>query len=275
MTQKNNILLIVKQSPGVDYNSLLNKVSSSYGNVNSARAALSRALKDLSAVGMLKRQRNSFFVTEKGAAEINSEMKNKLLIKLNQSMRGKSPVNEINSIVETLSTLIERSKQDRDLLKAAKGSTEFFISDLAELKGDIDKKIHSLNYLNGVLLQRISSLQELDFNDRRQFKLGPDSKKLLFSVIEESPATELVVELRDLPLLEQAAKKFNAKAHGNSITLEKAGFKELLSLIEKTPQFARNPVTIYLPALKIRIDPPYFYLMGPFKKLNQLAPKQS
>ena len=274
MTQKNNILLIVKQSPGVDYNSLLNKVSSSYGNVNSARAALSRALKDLSAVGMLKRQSNSFFVTEKGAAEINSEMKSKLLIKLNQSMKGKSPVNEINSIVEMLSTLIERSKQDRDLLKAAKGSTEFFISDLAELKGDIDKKIHSLNYLSGVLLQHISSLQELDFNDRCQFTLGPNSKRLLFSVIEESPATELIVELGNPLLLEDAAKKFNAKSHGNSITIEKAGFKKLLALIEKTPQFARNPVTIYLSALKIRIDLPYFYLMGPFKKLNQLAPKQ-
>jgi superfamily II helicase len=275
MTQKNNILLIVKQSPGIDYNSLLNKVSSSYGNVNSARAALSRALKDLSAVGMLKRKGNSFFVTEKGAAEINSEMKSKLLIKLNQSMKGKSPVNEINSIVEMLSTLIERSKQDRDLLKAAKGSTEFFISDLSELKSDIDKKIHSLNYLSGVLLQRISSLQELNFNDSNQFKLDHGSKKLLFSVIDKSSATEMAVELLNPALLEKAAKSFNVKAHGNSITLEKASFKKLLSLLEKTPQFARNPVTIYLSSLKIRIDPPYFYLTGPFKKLNKLAPRQS
>ncbi|MDP6670816.1 MAG: hypothetical protein QGI60_03295 [archaeon] len=274
MTQKNNILLIVKQSPGIDYNSLLNKVSSSYGNVNSARAALSRALKDLSAVGMLKRQGNNFFVTEKGAAEINSEMKSKLLIKLNQSMKGKSPVNEINSIVEMLSTLIERSKQDRDLLKAAKGSTEFYISDLSELKSDIDKKIHSLNYLNGVLLQRISSLQELNFNDRSQFKLNPESKKILFSVIDKSSAAELVVELRNPTLLEKVAKSFNAKAHENSVTLEKTNFKKLLSLLEKTPQFARNPVTIYLPSLKIQIDHPYFYLTGPFKKLNKLAPEQ-
>ena len=158
MTQKNNILLIVKQSPGIDYNSLLNKVSSGYGSVNSARAALSRALKDLNAVGMLKRQGSNFFVTDKGATEINSEMKSKLLIKLNQRMKCKSPVDEINSIVEMLSTLVERSKQDRDLLKAAKGSTEFYVSDLLELKEQVDKRAHSLEYLSGVMLQRIEAL---------------------------------------------------------------------------------------------------------------------
>ena len=51
MTTKNAILLIVKQNNGIDYNSLLNKFSSSYSNINSARAALSRSLKDLISFG--------------------------------------------------------------------------------------------------------------------------------------------------------------------------------------------------------------------------------
>ena len=44
------------QSPGIDYNSLLNKCSANYSNVNSVRAALSRALKDFSIYWRLRKQ---------------------------------------------------------------------------------------------------------------------------------------------------------------------------------------------------------------------------
>ena len=80
MTTKNAILLIVKQNPGIDYNSLLTKFASSYSNANSARAALSRSLKDLTTFGLLRKTDNKYFLMEKGQGEIHSEIKNKLAL---------------------------------------------------------------------------------------------------------------------------------------------------------------------------------------------------
>ena len=88
MTAKNSILLIINQSPGIDYNSLLNKIAPNYSNINSARAALSRATKDLIVFGFVVKQRNNFFATDKAGALINSEMKNKLLMRLNQTINS-------------------------------------------------------------------------------------------------------------------------------------------------------------------------------------------
>jgi len=49
-------------------------------------------------------------------------MKNKLLLKLNTSIKQKDSLNHIDEIISQLSTLIARAKADSDLLKAAKGS---------------------------------------------------------------------------------------------------------------------------------------------------------
>ncbi|MAG22128.1 MAG: hypothetical protein CL943_02375 [Candidatus Diapherotrites archaeon] len=270
MTQRNNILLIVKQQPGIDYNSLLNKISSSYGSINSARAALSRALKDLSALGMLKRQGNNIFITAKGSASINQEMKSKLILKLNQSIKGKNPVEEINSIVEMLSTLIERSKQDRDLLKAAKGSAEFYIADLAELKEGLDKRIHNLNYLGGIMLQQISSLQELNFNDNRKQPFDPKTKKIVSQLVQSQKSEELTAEFLKQDLLQHATTELNGKQQGNTLILDKKHLAKLLSFIEKNSQTESSPVNLYLPPLKIIIDFPHIYFTGSCNKLNSI-----
>ncbi|MEM4363687.1 MAG: hypothetical protein QXS90_00245, partial [Candidatus Diapherotrites archaeon] len=87
MTTKSAILLIVKQNPGIDYNSMLGKFASSYSNLNSARAALSRSLKDLSALGMIEKKENKFYLLEKGQAEIYSAMKNKLVLNINALLK--------------------------------------------------------------------------------------------------------------------------------------------------------------------------------------------
>jgi hypothetical protein len=273
MTQRNNILLIVKQQPGIDYNSLLSKISSSYGSINSARAALSRAIKDLSALGMLKRQGNALFVTDKGATEINREMKNKLLIKLNQSLREKNPVGGINSIVEMLSTLIERSKQDRDLLKAARGSTEFYIRDLVELKSSLDKRIRHLNYLSEIMLHQIASLRELNFNDSVKLRFDSETKQLLSSLVNESQLNEITIESRNPAFMQSLGSELNLKPAG-SVSIEKKRFPQMLSFIEKSSKGQSNPVNVYLPPLKIRMDLPYVYLIGPFKRLNSLFQKR-
>src|SRR3989344_6568228 len=148
MTTKNAILLIVKQNPGIDYNSLLNKFASSYSNANSARAALSRSLKDLTVFAFLSRKENRYYLLDKGEGEIYSEIKNKLVIALNSVMKEKNPVKEIDQIVEKLQILIERGRQDRDLLKTSKSSLDFSISHLEDISGQLEKKVKHLEYLS-------------------------------------------------------------------------------------------------------------------------------
>ena len=72
MTFNNNILLIVRQSDGIDYNDLFSKIMPQYKNEASAKSALSRALKDLSSFGLVKRDGRKIFITDKGIASILS-----------------------------------------------------------------------------------------------------------------------------------------------------------------------------------------------------------
>ncbi len=58
MTARNNVLLIIKQQPGIEYPSLLNKIASGYGSIKSARAALSRSTRYLSALGLVVKKDN-------------------------------------------------------------------------------------------------------------------------------------------------------------------------------------------------------------------------
>lgn len=87
MTNKNAVLLIIKQNNGIEYNDLLNKIAATYSNINSARAALSRTVKDITALGLVVRQGDKLFISQKGLTETNKEMKNKLLLKLNETIK--------------------------------------------------------------------------------------------------------------------------------------------------------------------------------------------
>ncbi|MCX6799440.1 MAG: hypothetical protein NTW59_05095, partial [Candidatus Diapherotrites archaeon] len=131
MTARNNMLLIIKQHPGIEYPALLNKIAATYGSLESARAALSRSIRYLSALGFVARKENRLFATSKGTASLGTEMRNKLILRLNETVGAQDSLQKIDSIVEMLHTLIERSKQDSDLLRSAKGSAGFYISDIA------------------------------------------------------------------------------------------------------------------------------------------------
>ena len=100
MTARNSILLIVKQQPGIEYNELLNRIAGSYGSIESARAALSRSIRYLTALGLIARRGNSLFATGKGKALLNSEMQNKLLLRLNELMAKKDVSANFDKAVE-------------------------------------------------------------------------------------------------------------------------------------------------------------------------------
>jgi hypothetical protein len=274
MTARNSILLIIKQCPAIEYNALLNKISPGYGSITSARAALSRALKDLSALGLIQRRKNQLFATDKGASEINREMKNKLLLKLNQLIGGRSNIQEIDTIVEMLHNLIERSKQDTDLLKAAKGSTDFFINDLVEMKRNLEKRANHLSYLGKVFEKQIQSLQELDFNDYRKMPFNSESTNLVSLLIEKFDSNEIIGEVQNKTFLEKVQEQFKEiRVQDRSVFFEKKHIPALLQLIEQNKELERNIVNLYFSSLKVKVDFPNIFFIGPTTHLQKLFPE--
>ncbi len=270
MTARNSILLIVKQHPGIEYNALLNKVAANYGSIESARAALSRALRYLGALGMVARKENRVFATEKGAALLGNEMRSKLLLRLNDAVKEKNAVERIDSIVEMLHTLIERGKQDNDLLKAAKGSVGFYISDLTELASGIEKRVHNLQYLERVFKQQIESLQLLDFPERKEMLWGNAAKKTIKRIARKTKAQNIVAQCSSESFFNSAKNAFQAKAVQNELFFQQWQLPKFLDFVEKNSMPQRNPVNLYLGAIKIRIDYPHISIIAPFKQLSEL-----
>ena len=270
MTARNSILLIVKQQPGIEYNALLNKIAGNYGGIESARAALSRSVRYLSALGLVVRKGNSLFSTGKGAALLNSEMQNKLLFRLNELMGRKDTIMQFEKAVELMQTLIERSKQDKDLLVAAKASTDFYISNLDILEKEVEKKIHSLGYLHNVFRQQIASLKELDFPDFRQLPFSGETKNAVKGIARKTKAKVFTVECLNESFRQKALQHFSAKSRQNDIFLEAKQLGPFLNLVENSKAIERNVANLFIAGIKIKINYPYIFVTAPYKQLQGL-----
>jgi len=270
MGAKNAILLIVKQFPGIKYSSLLAKTAGDYSNINSARAALSRTLKDLKVYGYVQGLNNGFFITPKAELEISAELKNKLVMKLNSLVNAKNSEQEIDAIVEHLHTLIERSKSDKDLLKAAKGSTEFFITDLSRLRGNVDRQAKHFSYISGILEAQISSMEELGFKDSMEMDSSEAGDELARAASKLN-LHDFVVEVNKEEALNALGRKFEGKVKGNSFS------KKIASLAAVIREAARRCagdssliVTLYLGALSARLHNNIVYVVGPYTMLEKI-----
>jgi hypothetical protein len=238
MTTKNAVLLIIKQFPGIDYNTLVSKIASDYGSVNSARAALSRALKDMNALGLVGKRDNRWFVLEKGTLVLNSEMKNKLLFKLNTTVSASRAEHEIDSIVEQLSTLIERSKNDADLLRAAKTAVRFSLSDLSAIAVSATARQQQLAYLADVLDKQVKSLQELDFLDTRQIAPLERTIPLLQELLAKANPAEVFVTTSP-ETAQQLAAQFSEKSSHENLHLSPKSYPAFVAHLASQIQEGR------------------------------------
>ena len=272
MTTRNSILLILKQTPGIEFNALLTKISSNYGNINSARAALSRAVKDLNARGLVQKQGKKIFPTDKGLSLLGTEMKSKLILRLNELLKPRNALGNIDSIVPLLSTLIERSKEDRDLLKAARGNTAFYLADVQDLKNGLDERAKHLSYLSTVLVQHLDSLQQLNFTDSHELEWNADSKKAVSSILSQSVSTDILVECLNQEFLQKIKSQFStAKVEGKSIFLSQEECIALLDQAAENTSLASNPINLYAGSLKVQVNYPSIFVTGPFKQLQKIT----
>lgn len=242
MTFNNNILLIVRQSNGMDYNDLYSKIMPQYKNAASAKSALSRALKDLVAFGLVKREGSKVFITDKGTASISIEMKEKLVLKLNDDMR--KPMQNLGDIVRLLAVLNQRGSQHPDMLKNAKESATFTIHDLQMIRKKIREERKSLKRMSELLDTQAKRLEELDFNDSSEV---PFDSALAAKIRGFAGAQKVVAELRDEELL---SKVPDAWKRQSSISVEGDQLSMLLQLMLSSPSLKAN---LYLPGVKISV----------------------
>ncbi len=266
MASRTSILLIAKQGNGIEYNNLLNKIMGDYSNINSARAALSRTLKDLNALGFIRKRGDLIQLTNKGIAKVNMEMKNKLLLKINKMVKEKRAEENPDEFVKLLSTLIERGKQDKDLLKIAKESSSFFVSDIIDLKKKVGVKARHYSYLEGVLNKHIVSLKEMDFKNSKKTENIGLLKRFALNYANRAGLNEFPVTSNNEELLEHFQKQLGGEIKGKNLLLKKEKLAALLELIEKTKE--KQKISIFLHDIELRFLEKHALLIGPALKLR-------
>lgn len=224
----------------MEVNELFSRISSRYSNSKSAYASLSRALKNLESLGQIKRKGDTIFITDKGLALIQIEMKEKLVIKLNEVM--KKPIENIEEIVQLLIVLTERANESSDLLQNAKENALFTIKDFSDLQEKIDERKEFLDKMASLIGVQEERLRELNFNDSKKFIFDDYFVKRIDLFLGEE---KLIFETKDkeiLGVIPTLFKKQNSIIVGNE-------FKEKIFNVLLKNSLAK--FTIYLPNMKI------------------------
>ncbi len=275
MTSKTSILLIVSQHPGIDYQALLSKIAPNYANLNSARAALSRVLKDAVSFGMVSKQGHQLFLTDKGSAGLKVKMHDKLILKLNQLMKIRNVSNNPDALIQHLSVLLERGKLDPRLLDNARASVSFTLDDLVMVHRGLQENIRHLSYLEKTLDLQEQSLRELNFPSahiKKTNEMVPHIPKL----IQLSAAEEIQLEN---PKMDLSQNVFNpltagmpAVTKGNRVALPAQHLQEIvIRLPNQEPTFTN--VKAYLGLFTLDLGRETVLVRGPSQLLEKLFPR--
>jgi hypothetical protein len=257
MTFNNSVLMIVKQTPGIEYNNLLSKISQRYKNPASAKSALARALKDMGSFGLIKREGTRVFVTDKGLASMSIEMKDKLVLRLNEEM--KRPLGSLNDIVRLLIVLSQRGGQDKDLLTNAKENASFSIEDIEELRRKIRAERKHLKQMSLLLEQQAIKLRELDFNDTAKI---PFDEQVASKIGVFCKGQKIIVETKDNDILSKIPEHWKKQGiisvEGDNIPLLTQLLASMLSI----------KATLYLPGIKFILMAGNATLFGSHKAIK-------
>jgi hypothetical protein len=251
MTFNNSVLVIIKQTPGIDYNDLLSKVSSRYATPASAKSALARALKDMTSFGLIKREGSKVFITSKGLSSINLEIKDKLVFRLNEEFKKRSF--DFDEIVKLLVVLNQRASKDKSLFNNARENSSFTINDIEQLCKNIRAQRKHLKKMSLLLQQQAQNLKTLDFNDSIEL---PFDSVLAAKISLFCNEQKIVVETKDSAVLEKIPAHWIKQ---DSISVEKEGVALLMQLLSSV---VSAKAMLYTPILKIRIGAGKAYIFG-------------
>jgi hypothetical protein len=260
MTFKNSVLINIKKNPGIDYSDLLSRLSLQYKNPSSANSALNRAIKNMVSFGLIKREGSKLFVTDKGSASITVEMKDKLILRLNEEMKKSFPNPE--EVIQYLIILHQRSLQDSDLINTARQNATFTIRDLELYRKRIFERRRFLKKMNLLIKQNIENLKELDFNDSLEFVFDG---AFVSRVVGFSANDKLVVETNDESLISKVPVHWLKQ---NTITVEKESISLLLQLLLSVPSLK---ATLYFSGVKAILFSGKITCFGSYKTLSNFV----
>lgn len=258
MTFNNTILLILKQNGSEEFNELLSRISHRYKNNSTAFAALSRAIKNLGSSGLVKKVGSRIFITDKGLVSIQIEMREKLVLRLNELL--KKPLDNLEEIVQLLIVFSERANESNDLLLNARENAFFTIKHISDLQEKIDQRKDFLEKMASLIGVQEERLRELNFNDSKEFVFD---EKLVKKIIVFSKNEKIIVETRDAFLLEKLPQVFRKE---NSFIIEE-DFKEKIFEILLLNKL--NNFVIYLPSIKIFVSNGLANFFGLYKILKE------
>jgi len=258
MTFNNSLLLLVKHNQGIDFKELLAKITPRYKSPTSAKSALMRSLKDMTSFGLIKREGSRIFITDKGLASMSMEMKDKLVIRLNEEI--KKPLGNLEEIVRLLVVLSQRGAQDKDLLNNAKENASFTIHDLDELRSKIRAQRKHLKKMSFLLETQAEKLKELDFNDSVSlvYDVSIAAKLALFC-----SSGKVVVETKDQEVLSKIPDHWKKL---EIITVEGENISLLAQLLASTPS---AKATLYAPGLRVSLMAGKSTFFGSHKKIME------
>jgi len=260
MTFKNSVLLTVKKNPGIDYSDLLSRISLQYKNPSSANSALNRAIKNMVSFGLIKKEGTKLFVTDKGSASITIEMKDKLILRLNEEMKKSFPNPE--EVIQYLIILHQRSLQDSDVINTARQTATFTIHDLELYRKRIFERRRFLKKMNLLVKQNIENLKELDFNDSLEFVFDG---AFVSKVVGFCGNDKLVIETNDENLLLKVPAHWLKQ---NIITVEKESISLMLQLLVSAPSIK---ATLYFSGVKAILFSGKITCFGSYKTLNNFV----
>jgi predicted transcriptional regulator len=258
MTFSNSILIIIKQNNGIDYNDLFARIASRYKNHSSAHSALSRALKNLVSFGLLQKKENHYFITDKGLSSVSIEMKEKLVLKINESI--KKPLSNVQEIVQLLIVLSQRASLDADLLKNARENASFTISDISAVRKVLHNRRVFLKKMDSLLKVQEEKLKEINFNDSQELIFD---EHLVKKIISFSAGQKVLAEISDSDVLEKIPLQWKK---GNEISVEGDDIQKFFSLLLEN---SFTKATIYIPKIKIILRSGKAVCSSQFQTLNE------
>ncbi|MDD3159574.1 MAG: hypothetical protein PHQ98_01230 [Candidatus ainarchaeum sp.] len=263
MTLNNSILLILKQNKFIEYNDLLSKFVSRYKNNSSANAALSRAVKDLTSLGQIKKEHSTIYITDKGLASVRVDMKEKLVLNLNEKIQ--MPLANVSEIVQLLIILYERAHNNPDLLNSAKASADFTIHDIRKVKQKLINRREFLLKMIELLDVQEERLKELDFNEVKKLKYDSNLINKIISFVNLSDSEKIIFMSHDRESFSKIPKVWRKESIA---IVDKEFLPDLLKSLLDVPLLN---MTIYLGSIKIVILNSIAYCYGQYNTLKDFS----
>ena len=276
MTLMDSILLQINQKK-TSFNELLTRIIPNYSSTESARAALSRVIKNLVSFEYIQKTEDFFEITDKGKKIVESKLQDKMLNNINsindllQKSQPAKSLQYLDDIVRNLQIFLERSKEDQTLLKIGKTSANFYVSDLEDIKKNVETRL--INFEQS-LDRQIQSLKDLNFEDQFIINLDENAFSLIKELSENNNISELIIDCDKTDInsgmLFETHPEFTKKP--DNVFVLKLSDIEILKklLLSKLDIIMQTRFKVYIKEIVIYLRIGRLYFTGPYSQIQAI-----